>query len=109
MEARDKLIELDKKRQCAGRNLTACVTMLDSGYNSEDIVKVNTVYSKAAVVDFLTLGQKINHDPTDPRKSQYSDMTTQTDFDKLRQPSEAPGYYTPLDKPSDSTLDHGNS
>ena len=36
-------------------------------------------------------------------------MTTQTDFDKLRQPSEAPGYRTPLDKPSDSTLDHGNS
>ena len=56
MEARDKLIELNKKRQCARRNSTACVTMLDSGYNSEDIVKVNMINSGAAVVDFLTLG-----------------------------------------------------
>ena len=30
--------------------------MLDLGYDLEDIVKVNMVYSKAAVVDFLTLG-----------------------------------------------------
>ena len=30
--------------------------MLDLGYNLEDIVKVNTVDSKAAIVDFLTLG-----------------------------------------------------
>jgi len=30
--------------------------MLDSGYNSEDIVKVNIVNSEAAVVDFLALG-----------------------------------------------------
>ncbi len=30
--------------------------MLDSGYNLEDIIKVNMVYSKAAVIDFLTLG-----------------------------------------------------
>ncbi len=56
IEARDKLIELDKKRQCARRNSTARVTMSDSGYNSEDIVKVNVIYSKAAVIDFLTLG-----------------------------------------------------
>ena len=30
--------------------------MSDLGYNSEDIVKVNMVNSRAAVVDFLTLG-----------------------------------------------------
>ena len=30
--------------------------MLDSGYNLEDIVKVNMVNSEAAIVDFLTLG-----------------------------------------------------
>ncbi len=56
IEARDKLIELDKKRQCARRNSTACVTTSDSGYDLEDIIKVNVVYSKTAVVDFLTLG-----------------------------------------------------
>ena len=56
MEARDKLIKLNKKRQCAGHNSTACVTMLDLGYNLEDIVKVNIVNSKAAIVNFLTLG-----------------------------------------------------
>ena len=56
IEARDKLIELDEKRQCAGRNSTARVAMSDSGYDSEDIVKVNVVYSKVAVIDFLTLG-----------------------------------------------------
>ena len=56
MEARDKLIKLNKKRQCARHNLTACVAMLDLGYNLEDIIKVNIIYSKAAVVDFLTLG-----------------------------------------------------
>ena len=30
--------------------------MLDLGYNLEDIVKVNIVDSKAAIVNFLTLG-----------------------------------------------------
>jgi len=56
IEARDKLIELDEKRRCTRRNSTARVATSDSGYDLEDIVKVNTVYSKAAVVDFLTLG-----------------------------------------------------
>ena len=56
MEARDKLIELNEKRRCARHNSTACVATLDLGYDLEDIVKVNAVYSKAAVVNFLTLG-----------------------------------------------------
>ena len=56
IEAKDKLIKLDEKRQCTRCNSTAYVTMLDSGYNLEDIIKVNVVYSKVAVVDFLTLG-----------------------------------------------------
>ena len=56
IEARDKLIKLNKKRQYTGHNSTACVAMLDLGYNLEDIVKVNTVDSKAAIVNFLTLG-----------------------------------------------------
>ena len=30
--------------------------MLDLGYNLEDIVKVNMVNSKVAIVNFLTLG-----------------------------------------------------
>ena len=51
MEARDKLIKLNKKRQHARHNSTTCVATLDLGYNLEDMVKV-----KAAVVDFLTLG-----------------------------------------------------
>ena len=74
--------------------------MLDLGYNLEDIVKV-----KAAVVDFLTLGQeiknvltmcpylttmadfltlgqKINYNPTELRKPLYTNVATQTDFNK---------------------------
>jgi len=50
------LIKLNKKRQRARRNLTAYIAILDLGYNLEDIVKVNIVDSKAAIVDFLTLG-----------------------------------------------------
>ena len=61
MEARDKLIKLNKKRQRVGHNSTACVTTLDSGYDLEDTIKVNMVNSKAAVVNFLTLGQKIKN------------------------------------------------
>ncbi len=56
IEARDKLIELNKKRQCARRNSTTCVTTSDSGYDLKDLVKVNVVYSEVAVIDFLTLG-----------------------------------------------------
>ena len=79
--------------------------MLDLGYNLEDIVKVNIVNSKAAIVnfltlgqeiknvltkhpylttvaDFLTLGQKINHNPTESRKPLYTNTATQTDFDE---------------------------
>ena len=99
IEARDKLIKLNKKRQHAGHNSTACVATSDSGYNLEDIVKVNTVDSKAAVVDFLTLGWeiknvltmcpclttvanfltlgwKINHNPTESRKPLYTNTAT---------------------------------
>ena len=50
------MIKLNKKRRRARRNSTACVATLDSGYDLEDIVKVNAVDSKAAIVDFLTLG-----------------------------------------------------
>ena len=50
------MIKLNKKRQHAGHNSTACVAMLDLGYNLEDIVKVNIVNSKAAIVNLLTLG-----------------------------------------------------
>ncbi len=111
MEARDKLIELDEKRRRAGRNSTACVATSDSGYDSEDIVKVNAVDSEAAIVDFPTPGWeiknvstkhprlttvadfptpgwKINHDPTESRKPLYTDTATQTDFDE---PQRTPG------------------
>ena len=50
------MIKLNEKRRRARRNLIACVATLDLGYDLEDIVKVNTVDSKAAIVDFLTLG-----------------------------------------------------
>ncbi len=79
--------------------------MLDLGYDLEDIVKVNMVDSKAAIVDFLTLGQeiknvltkhpylttianfltlgqKINYDPIELRKPLYTNTATQTDFNK---------------------------
>ena len=57
MEARDKLIKLNEKRQHVGHNLITCITaLLDLGYNLEDIIKVNIVNSKAAVINFLALG-----------------------------------------------------
>ena len=37
METRDKLIKLNKKRQCVGRNSVACVNTLDLGYSSKEI------------------------------------------------------------------------
>ena len=55
------MIKLNKKRQRARRNLTAYIAILDLGYNLEDIVKVNTVDSRAAIVDFLALGQEIKN------------------------------------------------
>ena len=68
------MIKLNEKRRRARRNLTARVATLDSGYDLEDIVKVSVVDSKAAVVDFLTLGWKINHDPTESRKPLYTNI-----------------------------------
>ena len=49
MEARDKLIELDEKRRCAGRNSMACVTAPDSE-------------SEARVADFPDRVWEIDHD-----------------------------------------------
>ena len=50
--------------------------MLDSGYNLEDIVKVNTVNSEAAVVDFLALGQEIRNNLTESRELLHTNMAT---------------------------------
>ena len=56
MEARDKLIKLNKKRQCVGHNLIAYVNILDLGYNSKEINTPLLNPYLVTILDFLTLG-----------------------------------------------------
>jgi len=71
IEARDRLIELDKKRQYVGRKSIACIALLDSGYNSED-----SAMASYYVGDFLALGQEIKNNLTESRKPLYTNMAT---------------------------------
>ena len=50
--------------------------MLDLGYNLEDIVKVNIVNSKVAIIDFLALGQEIRNNLTESREPLHTNMAT---------------------------------
>ena len=50
--------------------------MLDLGYNLEDIIKVNIVYSKAAVINFLALDQEIRNNLTELREPLHTNMAT---------------------------------
>ena len=52
----DKLIELNKKRQCVGRNLIAYINILDSGYNFKEINTLLLNPYLVTILNFLTLG-----------------------------------------------------
>jgi len=73
IEARDKLIELDEKRRCAGRNSIAYVDIPDSGYNSKEIDTPLSNPHLVTILDFPTLPSP---DSTGLRKPLYANVAT---------------------------------